>query len=211
MFAKLNSLTGAKKTAATGTRQATEWGQRAQHIKQDVMLEVTSAWYSLFMVTDGHSWSTMVILYLEHGNPGGSRQMLLHLIDFARCNSIIDLQVSLFDAELILIRSFSALGWSRKLSCSFIAFICFPANVSCPITLFPKQCLHTWGCYDIRVKAWCWFKVVSGVSGSFGAYFDIGLVPDLPRCDAVLILSRRSCQGDVFRWLVQRSCQRDLL
>ena len=71
-----------RKTAATGTRQATEWGQRAQHIKQDVMLEVTSAWYSLFVVTDGHSWSTMVILYLEHGNPGGSRQMLLHLIDW---------------------------------------------------------------------------------------------------------------------------------
>jgi hypothetical protein len=51
----------------------------------------------------------------------------------------------------------------------------------------------------------------SPASGSFGAHFDIGLVPDLPRCDAVLILSRRSCQGDVFRWLVQRSCQRDLL
>ena len=40
-------------------------------------------------------------------------------------------------------------------------------------------------------------------------------VSDLPRGDAVLILSwfcqgnlvKRSCQGDVFRWLVQRSCQ----
>ena len=34
------------------------------------MLEVTSAWYSLFMVTDGHSWPTMVILHLEHTNLG---------------------------------------------------------------------------------------------------------------------------------------------
>ena len=66
----------------------------------------------------------------------GTRQMLLDLMDWHILNSIIDLQISLFDVELcwvILMTVFPELGQSRKLSYIIINYLCvlifFPANV----------------------------------------------------------------------------------
>ena len=57
----------------------------------------------------------------------GTRQMLLDLMDWHILNSVIDLQISLFDVELcwvILMTFFPELGQSRKLSYITINYIC---------------------------------------------------------------------------------------
>ena len=57
----------------------------------------------------------------------GTRQVLLNLMDWHILNSIIDLQISLFDVELclvILMTVFPELGQSLKLSYITISYIC---------------------------------------------------------------------------------------
>ena len=68
-----------------------------------------------------HIWSMQIM-------EKGRRRMLLDLLDYFdwRCLIlIIDLQVCLFDAELILMTAWTALGRSGKLSFIIMSFMCF--------------------------------------------------------------------------------------
>ena len=68
-----------------------------------------------------HIWSMQIM-------EKGRRRMLLDLLDYFdwRClNSIIDLQVCLFNAESILMTAWTALGRSGKLSFIIMSFMCF--------------------------------------------------------------------------------------
>ena len=84
------------------------------------------------MIVHGRWGSSVVILYLEHANLGDRSETRwskccwtwVILIAWICLNSIIDLQVFLFDVELILMTVFPALGRSRKLSCLFMSFFC---------------------------------------------------------------------------------------
>ena len=117
------------------------------------------------MVWNGGAWKWLAqrSFMVLHGPSGsmqflvkGTRQMLLDLMDWHILNSIIDLQISLFDVELcwvILMTVFPELGQSRKLSYLVIDYICvlifFPANVGyilqyfCQVTNLYKKPILT--------------------------------------------------------------------